>query len=106
MSIANVPESVEHALLMDCLGDAQKELLSRTPENELGQFHYTLGADIRNRLGLWREDAKDLLAAIAGSDPTHPSVNDWGDSLSIDADGASALLLRTIRRRLLASSRG
>ncbi len=87
---------------MSILSDEEKVRLRQTPELELGMFHFSLGANIRNGLGLWRDDAEELLGAIARFDPTHPSVNDWGNSLSIDADGASALLLRMMRRRIIA----
>jgi hypothetical protein len=100
------PESVERAVVMalDLLNDDEKLLISQTPEDKLGMMHFGLSAIFRNGLGLWRADATELLEAIANSDPTHPSVNDWGDSLSVDADGASAVLLRAIRRRLIADS--
>ena len=103
MTNENFPKSAEDALelAMSALSDQDKERLLQVPEAELGRYHFSLGATIRNRLGLWRGDAEELLSAIARSDPTHPSVNDWGDTLSIDADGASALLLRMARRRLV-----
>lgn len=104
MSIDHIPKSAEEAIMMatNALSEEDKQLLRNTPEENLSMFHFSLCATIRNALGLWKDEAEGVLAAIAESDPTHPSVNDWGDSLSIDADGASALLVRTIRRRLIA----
>lgn len=92
MSIDKMPGSVEQAILMamNILSDEETRLLRNTPEDKLSGFHYSLCASIRDALGLWRSEAEELLLVIAESDPTPPSVKDWGDSLSIDA-AASAM---------------
>ena len=81
--------TAEQALttVIDILSDRKKQLLIDTPERRLISLHFSLGAQIRTALGLWRLEAEPLLAAVAAADPSHPNVIDWGDSLSIDAEG-------------------
>lgn len=83
------------------LTQSEIELLIATPEEKLGSLHFDLAAKIRTLLGLWEDGNAELLHAIATFDSSHPSVNDWSDQFSVDPDGASAIILKAIRRTIL-----
>jgi urease accessory protein UreF len=97
--ICSVDEAIEKALALISLAD--REILAKTEEDELNSFHMSLGGAIRAALDLWNPKSEKLLSEIAKSDPTYPFVIDWGDCYAVDPDGASAILLRAVRRRIL-----
>ncbi len=57
-----LPSTIEEAVkyLLDRMPEADKLTLKNSAEDDLINYHLGLGADIRNRLGLWGNNKKFL----------------------------------------------
>lgn len=68
------PKTVQEAVrtLLSDMTEEQKDLLCNSTEEELVDFHHTLGTNIRNRFGLW-EDNYELLISCGVVHPDDAS---------------------------------
>jgi hypothetical protein len=57
-----LPSTINEAVkyFLDIMPEADKLTLKNTAEDDLINYHFGLGADIRNRLGLWGKNKKFL----------------------------------------------
>ena len=64
------PRTLEEAVRVHLLTMTQKEkeMVRNTPENDLIDFHFIWGLNIRNEFGLW-EGNDDLIKSCRESDP-------------------------------------
>lgn len=94
------PKTIDGAvsLLSTKLGQEAKDEIAALPEGELGTLHFGLGADIRNRFGLWAGNKALLLdcqkAKFEGRTDMPPNVDE------IQPDDASAMIIRALWARL------
>lgn len=103
-----VPKTVEAAVALahSALDADEIKWLIEMDESQLIREIPLLGAKIRNHIGLWQEDATELLGLIAAADPGYFGVIDWSPGeYSIDADGASGILLGILKRQLMSADR-
>jgi hypothetical protein len=80
-----VDEAVDRILVK--LTDDEKDVLCQTPEDDLDELHFGLGASIRKNCGLW--DGNTDLLASCGSPDMHP-------------DSASAVIVQGVWEKLRA----
>ena len=94
------PKTINEAvsLLLAELGQEVKEEIASLPEGELGILHFGIGADIRNRFGLWTGNKALLLdcqkAKFEGrTDMPHRVA-------AIHPDDASGMIIQALWARL------
>jgi hypothetical protein len=95
-SKADWPQDVESAVarLLALLSEEDKETVRSTPEDRLGQFHFTWGMGIRNSFGLW-----------AGNQALMDSCAQVGTSFD-DPDSASGIIIKAVWNQLTGHSLG
>lgn len=69
------PKTLEEAVkvILSTMTDIEKELIRRSTEEELINFHFGLGADVRNKFGLW-DDNYELLISCGELEPDAASM--------------------------------
>jgi hypothetical protein len=83
------PRTVEEAVarILVKMTDAEKDVVRKTPEDDLDLLHFGLGTMVRNECGLW-DGNSDLLASCGSPD--------------MPPDSASDVIIRVVWERLQA----
>jgi hypothetical protein len=97
------PQTVAEAVasLLQSLGQAAKDEIAATPEDELIFLHYSLGASIRNHYGLWEGNAALLADCQRVKYEGRADVPEIPEgALVIHSDDASMVIIRALWARL------